>query len=325
MRVLWQALIRRTINKGKRKKSAHWYKHGLARPSEQLMKTRFSFNPIVLKSKDQLMNVVKNAFHNYPLLIFWSVVFLISWGVLILFIGVHEFPITEGKAVAAGMAILLGPSIAGLIFIALTYGLRDPGFRLTKWRVGTVWYTIALFTAPAATLISLAVLSCFSAEFNPMHFISNFNSNALVMAMSAGITVGILEELGWTGFAVPKMRARYSLLRTGIGIGLLWGVWHFPLFWQEETFHSAFGFSLLLARLFSWLPAYRVLMVWVYEHNESLFVTIIMHASLVTTLIIFDPPVQGPALLNFILARAFVLWVFVAFITVLKKGGVKTG
>ena len=123
--------------------------------------------------------------------------------------------------------------------------------------------------------------------------------------------VGFFEELGWTGFAIPRMRLRYGILATGIIVGLLWGAWHFLLFWESDSFSGAFPLALLLARLFSWLPAYRVLMVWVYDRTESLLVAMLMHVSLVATLQIIDPSLTGGRLLTFILVRAAVFWVIV--------------
>ncbi len=92
------------------------------------------------------------------------------------------------------------------------------------------------------------------------------------MGIVTGLMVGFFEELGWTGFAIPRMRLRYGVLATGLIVGLVWGLWHFILFWEEDSFSGILPLVLLLARLFSWLPAYRVLMVWVYDHTESLLV-----------------------------------------------------
>ena len=44
-------------------------------------------------------------------------------------------------------------------------------------------------------------------------------------ANMAGLMVGIFEELGWTGFAIPRLRLRYNVFTTGIIVGLVWGAW----------------------------------------------------------------------------------------------------
>jgi membrane protease YdiL (CAAX protease family) len=139
------------------------------------------------------------------------------------------------------------------------------------------------------------------------------------MGIVAGLMVGFFEELGWTGFAVPHFGAGYGIIATGIIVGILWGAWHFLLFLEHDSFSATFPLALLLARLFSWLPAYRVLMVWVHERTESLLVVILMHASLVATLTIIDPVLTGAPLLTFILTRAALLWLIVAVVAVASR------
>jgi len=139
------------------------------------------------------------------------------------------------------------------------------------------------------------------------------------MGIVAGLFVGLFEELGWTGFAIPRMKLKYSVLTTGLIVGLLWGAWHFLLFLEADSFSELLPFGLLLARLFSWLPAYRILMIWVYDNTESLFVVILMHASLVATLMVIDPVLSGGSLLTFIIARAVVLWVIAGLVTMARQ------
>ena len=214
--------------------------------------------------------------------------------------------------------MLLGPSIASILLTGIISGgagFRELVSRLLRWRVGIRWYGVALLTAPLSTVAVLLTLSLFSPEFLPGIFTSDDKATLLLAGIVGGFTVGFFEELGWTGFATPRMRLRYSILSTGLIIGLLWGAWHFLLFWENDSFSGAFPLVLLIARLFTWLPAYRILMVWVYGRTESLLVTILMHTSLVATLAIFDPPLAGGGLLALILVRAAVLWIIAAVVT----------
>ncbi len=110
------------------------------------------------------------------------------------------------------------------------------------------------------------------------------------------------------------MRLRKSILATGLIIGLLWGAWHFIMFWENDSFSGAFPFAILLVRLFSWLPAYRIIMVWVYDRTESLLVVMLMHVSLVASLTVIDPALTGVELLAYILVRAAVLWFIAAVV-----------
>jgi membrane protease YdiL (CAAX protease family) len=137
--------------------------------------------------------------------------------------------------------------------------------------------------------------------------------------MAVGLAVGLFEELGWTGFAVPHMRQHYGLLTTGLTVGIVWGAWHFLPFWESDTFSSVSPLFLLILRLFFWLPPYRVLMVWVYDKTESLLVSVLMHASLVASLTIFVPvELSGTTLMIWILAWSATLWIVVAAVAMLN-------
>jgi membrane protease YdiL (CAAX protease family) len=133
-----------------------------------------------------------------------------------------------------------------------------------------------------------------------------------------------LEEPGWTGFAVPRLRCRYRVLTTGLIVGFVWDVWHFlPTYWGSGDSSGALSLALLLPPCFFYvgvLPAYRILMVWVYDRTESLLVAILMHASLTTnTLFVLAPSVKGVSLFFYYLVLAAVLWGIVAAIAVANK------
>jgi membrane protease YdiL (CAAX protease family) len=273
------------------------------------------------------MTTDKTFFNKYPLSIYFILTFVISWGAILMLVGPDGIPVAPDQAVTLGMAILLGPSITSLLLTGLASGrtgFRELLSRLFKGRVGLRWYAVALLTAPLSTAAVVLVLSFFSSEFTPSIFISDDKIALLLMGIVAGLMVGFFEELGWTGFAIPRMRLRYGVLASGLIVGLVWGLWHFILFWEEDSFSGILPLVLLLARLFSWLPAYRVLMVWVYNHTESLFVVILMHASLVATLMIIDPVLSGGSLVIFILVRAAALWVIAAMVTVARGQKVET-
>ncbi|NIV35134.1 MAG: CPBP family intramembrane metalloprotease, partial [Anaerolineae bacterium] len=128
--------------------------------------------------------------------------------------------------------------------------------------MGVRWYAIALLTAPLSMIAVLFALSLTSPLFLPGIVTTDDKATLLLTGIVAGLMVGFFEELGWTGFAIPRLRLRYGVLTTGLIVGLLWGAWHFLLFWESGSFSGALSLALLLGRLFSWLPAYRVLMVW---------------------------------------------------------------
>lgn len=274
------------------------------------------------------MTTIKAFIKSHPVLTYFALTFAISWGAILVVVGPGGLPVTTEQLTMLGLATLLGPSVAGILLTGLAsgrVGLRELLSRLLRWRVGARWYAVALLTAPLSTAAVLLALSLLSPEFLPVIFTSDDKATLLLTGIAAGLVVGFFEELGWTGFAIPRLRLRYSVLTTGLTVGVLWGAWHYLLFWESDSFSGALPLALLLARLFSWLPAYRVLMVWVYDRTGSLLVAMLMHVSLVASTVIVEPPLTGGALLTYILVRAAVLWVAIAAVAVANRGQLERG
>src|SRR5215204_3681443 len=270
-----------------------------------------------------------------PLLSYFVLAFAISWGAVLTVIVVGHGSILATKEQFetlipfAGPAMLLGPSVAGILLTGILYGkagFRDLLARLTRWRVGARWYAVALLTAPLLFTAILLVLSVRSREFLPTIFTSEGKATLLLMGIFAGLVIGIFEELGWTGFAIPRMRLGYGVLGTGLFVGVLWGLWHFLItFWASGTSSGALSLAGFLPAVLFYvgsLPAYRVLMVWVYERTgESMLVAMLMHASFSASMLILQP--LGLALvpgLTWALVLAASLWVVVGAVA-LAQGG----
>jgi membrane protease YdiL (CAAX protease family) len=269
------------------------------------------------------MTAIKDFIKRKPLSTYFVLTFVISWGAILIMVGPSGIPVSTAQVAVLGLAMLLGPSVASILLTCLASGragFRELLSRMFKWRVGARWYLVALLIAPLSTAAVLFALSLLSPEFFPGIYTTGDKMSLLVLGIVAGLMVGIFEELGWTGFAIPRMRLRYGVLTTGIIVGLVWGMWHFILFWERGSFSGALALSLLLARLFAWLPAYRVLMVWVYDRTGSLLVAMLMHVSLVASTVIIEPVLTGGALLTYILVRAAVLWIVVVVVA-LANGG----
>ncbi len=262
-----------------------------------------------------------------PILAYFALVFAISWGGALLVVGPGGFPITREPSdplfLLAMLAFLAGPALAGPLMTGLLdgrAGLREMLSRGLRWRVGLRWYAVALLTAPLVSVAVHLALSLLSPVFLPSIFTANGTASLLLMGIALGLIVGICEELGWTGFAVPRLRQRYGVLATALIVGVPWGAWHFLLFWESDSFAGALPLAILLVRLFSWLPAYRTLMVWVYDRTASLLVVMLMHASLAAVSFIVVTTATGAAFLLSLLAVAAAWWLVVAAVAVVNHG-----
>jgi membrane protease YdiL (CAAX protease family) len=227
--------------------------------------------------------------------------------------------------------MILGPGVAGILLTGFLYGragLREFWSRLLKWRVGARWYPVALLTAPLSMIAALLALSLSSPEYLPRIFATTDRTALLLMGIAVGLTAGIFEELGWTGFATPTLlrRMRYGVLTTGLIVGVMWGAWHFFVnFWGSGVTSGEISLAIwlpawLIGTLVGQLVAFRVLMVWVYEHTGSLLVAMLMHASLAAFTFILFPPSAVVANLISGFAYAAALWVVVAAVAVAQGG-----
>lgn len=225
--------------------------------------------------------------------------------------------------------MIAGPSVAGILLTGLVHGragLRELLSRLLRWRVGAHWYAVALLTTPLLATAALFALSLTSPVFLPGIFASDDKASLLLSGIAAGLAAGIFEELGWTGFAVPGLRLRHGVLTTGLIVGALWGAWHFLVaFWGSGSSSGAFSLPLLLAQFLFYvavLPAYRVLMAWVYDRTGSLLVAMLMHASLTGSVLFILMPlaISAVPLLTWYLVFAAALWVVVAAVAVANGG-----
>lgn len=247
-------------------------------------------------------------------LIYFVTTFVISWGAIYVVYGEEAIPATEELKEAVGTLILLGPFIASLILTLILDGIggvKRLFSQLSQWRLKTRWYLVAIGVAPLATLISVLVVSIFIDNCIPAICASNTPTDLILLGVAGGLFIALFEEIGWTGFATTQLRGSYGVVAAGLLIGVIWGAWHFILFWEENSFNETDAFILLVARLFSWLPAYRILMVYIHDRTRSLLAIILMHLSLVASLSIFDPVLSNNELVTFILVRAAILWLMV--------------
>ena len=263
----------------------------------------------------------------HPVLTYFALTFAISWGGFVLVVGPSGFPGTGSQFDAllplVASAMLAGPAVAGILLTVLlsgTAGLRELLSRLLRWRVGARWYVAALLPAPVLAAAVLVALSLTSPIFT-----AESKAAILLAGITAGLTV-VLEEVGWTGFAVPRLRRRHGVVATGLIVGVVWGVWHLLQgLWIGGTYAGSVPLPIFVALSFlagtAQLTAYRVLMVWVYDRTESLLVATLMHGSLTaSTIFIFTPVATGAAFLIYTSVLAGAMWIVVAAVALASSG-----
>ena len=276
------------------------------------------------------MVFLKAFVRQHPVVTYFVMTFAISWGGVLLTLGSP----TAGAGVKAQdnplfplsvVAMVLGPSATGLLLTAFLQGrqgLRDFRARLFKWRAPAPLYVVALFAAPLVSLAVTLTLSIFSREFLPLVFVANDKTAVVALGLVVAAVAGFFEELGWTGFAIPQLKRHHGVVATGLAVGLLWSAWHvLVVAWGIGDRAGTLPIAVfMIVDGVGSLPAFRVLMVWVYDRTESLFVGILMHVSITATVLILTPLTTGVSLLAYGVAFSGVTWIVVAALTVAGRG-----
>lgn len=229
---------------------------------------------------------------DHPIAIYFILVFAVAWAGCFAVIGpkmIRGEAIPFSDMALAAIPMFLAPTLTGITMTFLADGkpgLRGLFSRMRKWRVGPRWYA-PLFIFPMMILACLLPLSVFvSPDFTPYIFLPG---------IVIGLLAGYFEEIGWTGFAFPRLAPKYGVLGGALVIGLLQTTWH-----VAADFMGGFG-----ARGVYWLPhfilfmismtAMRVLLVWVYVNTGSVLTAQFMHASSTGFLSVLVPLSLSPA------------------------------
>jgi len=247
-----------------------------------------------------------------PLLGYFAAAYGISWGGILAVMALTGFDLVQLRPMDTGFIftlMLLGPSIAGLAMTALLDGrpgLRELRWSLLRWRVGARWYAVALLTVPTLLLAVLWAFSVLNEAFAPRFQWSLF---------AVGLLAGSFEEIGWTGFATPRLMARQRLFMAGVSLGVAWALWHAMVDFRQNANAMGMVWLLEFAVLYvAALTAYRVLMTWVFAHTQSLLLAVVMHASYTGWLLVLFPETSVTQGLVWQTAFAALLWVTVAVV-----------
>ena len=257
---------------------------------------------------------IRSLFKRYPIATYFVLAFAISWGFAFAMVGPASLrgeTFDIDTAIQTAMLILLGPLVAGVVSTYLVdgrSGLKDLLARLLKWRVGLRWYAAAILIFPVLILGLLIVLSQFaSAEFSP---------NFLAIGFVMGIFAGFMEEVGWTGYAYPKMRDKHGALRAALLLGLLHGAWHIgPSYLFEGTAKGVYWLPWFTVMWMVAMVAMRVILVWIYTNTGSVFLAQLTHASSTGSLVILGPsPISPQAETLWWGIYALILWAVAGFL-----------
>lgn len=208
------------------------------------------------------MNVIISYVKQHALAAFVILTFAAFWVLLPLAAFSPALPVFIGTFM---------PALAALLVCGITEGrsgVKNLLSRLTIWQVGILWYAAALGIPVLVGLLSLFfAVTLGSADAANLGAVSLFTASFFLFAIG--------EELGWRGFALPRLLEQFSPFVASLLLGAIWFAWHLPLFLPGMMFD---GVPLLPAGLV--FLVISILYTWIFQHtNGSVLLAILLHGS----------------------------------------------
>jgi uncharacterized protein len=147
--------------------------------------------------------------------------------------------------------------VAAFIMTATTegrVGIRRLLRRIVLWRVRLRWYLFAFIGVPLVMTLGTILVpgGLASLQFLGLGYVLTYLVTFVFVAVLGG---PLGEEIGWRGFALPRMQPLHGPLVGSIILGLLWGLWHLPEFMVPTWADSSGGSGLLAIVKFASLPS----------------------------------------------------------------------
>jgi len=227
-----------------------------------------------------IISKATNPWHFFALALgiswfFWMWVILLDWNV-------WTFP-----AILFGALGLFGPAFAEIILISRTHDKeqwRDYWQRVFDIRrIGGRWHLVIWLTFPVVNAIAILLGVLTGSSLPGFETARNLLSEPwriLPLAIFVLIYGPLPEELGWRGYALDGLQARHNALASSLILGVMWALWHVPLFFMKGQWqHDVLKFGTLDFWTFIFSPIFlSILFTWIYNNtNRSTLSAILFH------------------------------------------------
>ncbi len=173
----------------------------------------------------------------------------------------------------------LGPFVAGIVVtwvVAGRTGLIEFFKRIARWRVGAKWYAVIFLTPPLLCLLAVAFTLCVMPHATMAPLSLEKIREVPERFVFILLFIGLGEEPGWRGFALPQLQARHSPFRASLILAPLWALWHLPLLGTE------FAWPIVAPFVVSVFGA-TFMLTWIFNRtNGSVLLPMLFHATVNT-------------------------------------------
>jgi membrane protease YdiL (CAAX protease family) len=250
---------------------------------------------------------------------FFSLTFLVTWTCFlsVVALSVHG-ELGTVQRVERGLLLFVGIFAPSFVAMGLTAwsegraGLVALLRRLFQWQVGARWYAFAVAYMAVIKLTAALVVRVATGAW------PRFGQEAWFVMLAATLFSTVVggqagEELGWRGYALPRMATRLGLGAASLLLGLFWALWHLPLFYLPgaDTYRQSFPVYALQ------VTALSVAFAWLYARTKgSLLLTMLLHAAINNTKDVV-PSIAAPTATHpFTLRATPVGWITLALLSI---------
>jgi membrane protease YdiL (CAAX protease family) len=219
---------------------------------------------------------ITNWVRKHQLFSFFGITFLLMFGVMFTYLSLNPAqPIQRWSLV--WFFSIFSPSISALIVAWIIGGMPEIKHLLSgfaRWKAGFFWY----FAAAFLILGPLAIALIYKAFGNPgPGILPSETTGSLLGTIIFSLFSGpIAEELGWRGFALPRLQSKYNALISSLILGVIWTFWHLPFFYTTGATQMSIPFPIYLVLV----VAVTFYLTWLYNNTRgSLIITFLGHAS----------------------------------------------
>ena len=210
----------------------------------------------------------------------------IPW-ILWLYVGYisHAYPGDYNTLVSIGSLLgLVTPLLVALVLILPEKQLRkDLIGRFDLSSVSPKYLTITFLLMPFSILTAQLISLLFGYDSDQFQYRDGYTfSSGIFPVWFILLVAPLVEELAWHSYGTDCLRSKFNLLKTSLLFGLIWGVWHLPLTFIKDYYHSNLVETGLLytANFFLSLFPFVLIMNWLYyKTNRNITITIILHIS----------------------------------------------
>lgn len=207
------------------------------------------------------------------LISFFVATFAWSWSLWVLATRLDlPGPLSDGLVVAGRF----GPTLAAIAvtaFVAGGSGLARLLASLRRWRAPvSLWLTVTL----GPVVVVLTAIGLAAVLGTPPGGFNDPGTAYLILPAFVIILVAggpLAEELGWRGFALDRLQDRVGPVPASVLLGLVWGLWHLPLFLDASQVQSSLPLGLYLGQTVTTAVIYT----WVWNRTRSLPLVLVLH------------------------------------------------